>query len=489
MTQYEIIRSVFRDLDPAASHEVTTPPAVAEVYTPTDHESALDADRALVVGDRGMGKTFWASALADPQARAHLDQVFPRLKLNLCDVRIGFAGVDMDANGAISQEVFEQEENRNNFQPELIWRVVIFRAAEAAAASGNSTSRSFSELLRWADEDAERFQNALRELDRVILASGRKLVILFDALDRLGTSWSEIRRRTLALMRVALAFRTYSAIRLKIFMRTDQASDPAMFSFPDASKLLQGRVNLSWERLDLYGLAFSRLVLTDSARQAFSTICQESVGFALPDSEDLPNVLKHDETIQQQVFSGLAGPYMGSDWRKGRTYAWLHNHLADAHGRVSPRSFLVALGAAARNRPEPAKVFDPRGLQIGVQTASQARVAQLEEEFFWISAALAPLADLRVPATRDLFIERWDANNTVRQIVTISSSTGNLAPVEFGEAPVEADSLLLLQALERIGVAETRPDGRVNMPDIFRVASKLLKKGGIPVSSRGRLRG
>lgn len=484
MTHFDIIRNVFRDLDPAASHEVTTPPTVSEVYTPSDHESALDADRALVVGDRGMGKTFWVSALADPQARMYLDEVYPRLKLNHCDVRIGFAGVDMDTNGAISHEVFEQEEVRKGYPAELIWRAVIYRAAEGAVTAGTPTHGSFSDLLQWADADAERFQNSLRKLDGIIREKGRKLVILFDALDRLGTTWAQIRSRTRALMRVALAFRAYAAIRLKIFMRTDQASDPEMFSFPDASKLTQGRVNLSWERQDLYGLAFSRLVLTDPTRQAFSAVCEASVGFALPNEATLPSLLKHDESVQQVIFSAMAGPYMGSDWRKGKTYAWLHNHLADAHGRVSPRSFLVALGAAARNRPEPQRVFDPRGLQMGVQSASQARVNQLAEEFSWITAALAPLADLRVPASRDLFTQRWDESNTVQIIASTSSSGANLAPVEFGEMPAEANSLQLLQALERIGVAETRPDGRINMPDIFRVASKLLKKGGIPVSSR-----
>ncbi|WP_143277278.1 hypothetical protein [Bordetella genomosp. 1] len=484
MTQFDIIRSVFRDLDPAASHEVTTPPDIAEVYTPSDHESALDADRALVVGDRGMGKTFWVSALADSSARSYLNQVYSRLKLDLCDVRIGFAGVDMAADGAISQEVFDEQETRKGYRPELIWRAVIFRAAETAIANSKPMHGTFTELLQWADADAERFQSALRELDRIILASGRKVVILFDALDRLGSSWAEIRRRTLALMRVTLAFRAYSAIRLKIFMRTDQALDPAIFSFPDASKLTQGRVNLSWERRDLYGLAFSRLVLADPARQAFSDICRESVGFSLDNGANLPNMLKHDEPVQQEVFSAMAGQYMGSDWRKGKTYAWLHNHLADAHGRVSPRSFLVALGAAARNRPEPTKVFDPRGLQIGVQAASEARVNQLAEEFPWIKAALEPLADLRVPATRESFIERWDRDDTVKSLVAASTRVGHLVPVEFGDTPTDATSDQLLQALQRIGVAETRPDGRINMPDIFRVASKLLKKGGIPVSSR-----
>ncbi|WP_186020407.1 ATP-binding protein [Burkholderia gladioli] len=484
MNHFDIVREQFRGLDPSASHELSVPPSVGEVYTPADHESALDVDRPLVVGDRGMGKTFWTSALADPTARNFLAQVYPRLMLDKCDIHVGFAGVDMARDGAISQEVFSQMETRDGHPAELIWRAVIYRAASAVAQIGAPIHGSFASLLQWAAADAERFQNSLRQLDDSVSKSGRRLVILFDALDRLGTDWVEIRRRSTALMRVALTFRSYTGIRLKVFMRTDQASDPSMFAFPDASKLTQSRVNLLWERRDLFGLAYSRLLLAPPVREAFGQICAEAVGLTFPQGSDMPSRMKYDEAMQQEIFTAMAGPYMGSDWRKGRTYAWLHNHLADAHGRVSPRSFLVALRAAASQRPEPiSKVFEPRGLQTGVQAASEARVSQLAEEFSWITAALAPLADLRVPASQEAFLSRWEESETADAIAAAASRDGYLAPMEFGEQSGGARSEQLLEALQRIGVAETRPDGRINMPDIFRVASKLLRKGGIRVSA------
>ncbi|MFM0175609.1 hypothetical protein PQR33_40555 [Paraburkholderia sediminicola] len=482
MNHFELIREQFRRLDPSASHELNAPPSVADLYTPADHESALDTDRPLVIGDRGMGKTFWTSALSDPAARSYLAGVYPRLMLERCDVQVGFAGVDMAREGAISQEIFSQLEGRDGYPAELIWRAVIYRAA--SKGTGLPQHPSFNSLLKWAAEDAERFQNSLRQIDESIFKEGKRLVILFDALDRLGNNWSEIRRRSTALMRVALAFRSYTGIRLKVFMRTDQASDPSMFAFPDASKLTQGRVNLLWERRDLFGLAYSQLVRAPAVRHAFGEVCSSAVGLSLPNGSSLPDRIKHDEPVQQEIFAAMAGPYMGSDWRKGRTYTWLHNHLADAHGRVSPRSFLVALRAAALQRPEPtSKVFDARGLQKGVQVASEARVAQLGEEFLWITAALAPLADLRVPANRDVFLSRWEDHRTAGSIATAAHRDGYLAPVEFGEKDGGATSDQLLEALQRIGVAETRPDGRINMPDIFRVASRLLRKGGIRVST------
>ena len=50
-----------------------------------------------------------------------------------------------------------------------------------------------------------------------------------------------------------------------------------------------------------------------------------------------------------------------------------------------------------------------------------------------------------------------------------------LPPFPPKDEPNEAD---LYSALERIGVMERRNDGRIDMPDLFRVAAKLLKKGG-----------
>jgi hypothetical protein len=54
-----------------------------------------------------------------------------------------------------------------------------------------------------------------------------------------------------------------------------------------------------------------------------------------------------------------------------------------------------------------------------------------------------------------------------------------LGPIELSGS-LSGDPGVLLESLRRIGVVERRPDGRINMPDIFRVAAKLLERGGIP---------
>jgi len=473
------IRLALKSVDPAPAHDAVTPPANEEIYAPADHEAALDPDRPLVVGGRGAGKSFWSAALVDPQARAFLGKIYPRLKLSKTRVSLGFSGTDISSQGALSAEIFDQliEDGR---KAELIWRAVFLRSAEDLIEE--ELPQTWRKLVAWCSEDAERLQQALREADKKLIAKGEKLVVVFDALDRLASEWPDIRERTKALMRTTLALSNYRGIAPKIFMRTDQAEDQALVAFPDASKLLGSKVDLYWERKDLYGLLFNLLANNDGKRN-FARLVSEKTGLLMPHGKpiSLPDSLKHDEVKQEQLFVGIAGRYMGSDARRGRTYPWIHNHLADAHGRVSPRTFLMAMREAAINasRSMVDKVVDPRGLQIGLQAASEHRLQQLQEEFLWIPDALEPLADLRVPCEATSIFERWRAAKTVEIITEGAKVNGYLEPVEF-DGPSRHLSIQLLEALKRIGVAERRSDNRINVPDIYRVAAKLLRKGGVP---------
>jgi hypothetical protein len=89
---------------------------------------------------------------------------------------------------------------------------------------------------------------------------------------------------------------------------------------------------------------------------------------------------------------------MGAGPKRGRTYSWLFDHLADAFGETSPRSFITALQKAANHSPAPAETaIDHNGIRAGVQDASEIRVAQLKEDYDWITSVLQALEDLEVP--------------------------------------------------------------------------------------------
>lgn len=481
--EINVLRVALSQLTPAPSHDATTPPSLQQIYTPEGHEAALDPDRVMVIGGRGTGKSFWSATLLNDDTRRFVSQSYPRLHLNKCKVALGFAGVDTDANGAPSREELDDLIETDGCSPEKIWRAVFLRGiARFIPMDLPDELRGPNGLVAWVQEDAARVQQYLRKADETLVRDGLRLVIIFDALDRLGRDWRQIRERTRALLQVTLALRTYRAIKPKIFLRVDQAEDAGVAAFPDASKLLStgARVDLAWESRDLFGLLYTLLANDPDAGNTFAHLVQRSSSVALGDVREhgLPSTLKDSELIQSKVFIELAGPYMGSSASKGRTYTWLHKHLADAYGRVSPRTFLQAIHQASRHRSstDTGLVIPPTGLRMGIQAASELRLQQLKEEYDWIDTVIEPLADQQVPCRAEDLYARWSEADTVAEI---SRSEGqNLEPIEFSEGDARQPATIL-RALLRIGVAERRADGRINIPDIYRVAAKMLRKGGV----------
>lgn len=479
----ELLRIALSQLTPAPSHDAVTPPELQQIYTPEGHEAALDPDRVLVVGGRGTGKSFWSASLLNEQTRRFVAQSYPRLSLDKCRVALGFAGVDTDVNDAPSREELDDLIEVDGHRPEKVWRAVFLRAAGRFVPMGLPTSlRGSDGLVAWVDADAARVQQHLRRADEEMSSQGLRLVVLFDALDRLGRNWGQIRERTRALLLVTLALRTYRAIKPKIFLRVDQAEDAGVAAFPDASKLLSAgaRVDLAWEHRDLFGLLYMLLANDPQAGGTFARVVRRSTSVALENVAlaGLPAALKDSEQIQAKVFIELAGPYMGSSASKGRTYTWLHKHLADAYGRVSPRTFLEAVRHASmyRGGVETGLSIPPVGLRTGIQAASELRLRQLKEEYDWIDSVIEPLADQQVPCRAEDLFARWGEANT---IASMTQTEGQfLEPIEFSEGDVQQPAAIL-KALLRIGVAERRADGRINIPDIYRVAAKMLRKGGI----------
>jgi len=177
----------------------------------------------------------------------------------------------------------------------------------------------------------------------------------------------------------------------------------------------------------------------------------------------------------------MAGEFMADGehgYKKGKTYDWPLKHLADAFDEVTPRSFLGLMIAAAKyGVAPPRRVITPGGIQHGLRAASKTRVDQLHQEFPWIKGVLAPLAGLLLPQKEQEVFKVWRRAGTLQAAITDARKEGYLPPVQpgLGNAVSDRD---LYTALERIGVMLRRRDDRIDMPDLFRVAAKLLKKGG-----------
>lgn len=478
------IREMLANIRPDVSSSVSDPPEPRDIYAPLGHGAALDPNRTLVVGSRGMGKSFWAAAYTSSAARHILSQLYPRIGLDNLTVAQGFTGEEVGE--APSRRVLNQLISAG-ISPEDLWRAVMFRAI--TRSQGDELNRSLREYVSLI-EDAETSEQHFRSASDSLVKSNKRLVVVFDALDRLGEDWPRIRALTLGLLRTALDFRPYRGLGLKIFMRLDQFEDGHVFGFPDASKLKAEAVRLEWQPRDLYGLVFTQLARSDTSASSFEKVTQSAriVLEAIDGLPTLPLRLREDEVLQESVLQRIAGKYMGADHRKGRTYTWLTNHLTDAKSEVSPRSFLRALSEAARTTPAPPRLaIDPNGIREGIKAASEIRFEQLLEDHGWARRALEPLADQSVPCDERDFLARWRSDDTIQKIALDVEARLYLGPVELVDVKSAPESALL-DAFIRLGVVERRTDNRINMPDIYRVAANLLRRGGVPPQRQRRAR-
>jgi hypothetical protein len=485
-TQIGILRDGLKLLPQVAAHAATNTPDLRTIFTPQSHEGALDPSREIVVGDRGVGKSFWSSVLKDDAARTAIAPIYPRLHLEKLNVCLGFSEV-IGRNEYPSARTLSSL-LASSITPDVIWRSVILNTVNPVLFPKDWSSMEWAARCAWVKHNPEKEEATLVRFNEQLQQAGKCHLIIFDALDRLGNDWGSIRLLTRALLTVVLDQRSFSAFRSKVFIRPDMESDRDIWSIRDGSKLKQNIVNLNWSTKDLFGFVWHWFLLDPKTRIQFTLLSNKlvNVPINIPVGEHLlkvPHAILEDEAKQKKLFEALAGKMMGAGSRKGHPYTWIPKHLADARGRVSLRSFIIALRDAASTTPmtaATAMTYDQ--IKRGVQTASRNRVEQLKEDYGWIEDVLRPLAGLSTPNDDGEFIERWKKDGAIHKILSLKLTTPDcLIPVEL-EGSKEEDSDVyekLIDALINIGVAERRDDNRLNVPDLFQVASGMVRKGGV----------
>ena len=440
----------------------TTSVDTKTMYAPPAHEVALAFDRPLIVGGRGTGKSYWAAALCQPKARKRLMKLYPRAKRSLRDTRIfhGFAGRLGAESAPFAATAGELLKLMEHAPPDHVWRAVLCRyladRPDAALAemydSGTTKDQAFRDRL-------------------VTIGGGAPVLMVCDALDRLSTSWASVRGLCRGLLQLALDLRGFRQANVKVFLRRDQFEDAGLFDFPDASKLRTGAVELDWEHDELYGLLFQG-VQADLSEDVW----QQQLSPLMPESGD------QGSEPYRRAFEHVAGEFMGTDRRRGFTYTWIPKHLADTSHRASPRSFIVAIGRAAESAvPNTATPIDYRGIHEGVRAASTTRVDELREDHPWITTVLNDLEGLTVPCSPGQLMRRWRDRKTARRVRDSgggSESPG--VPIALESGTSETDERALLDALVTLRVVEIRETtNRVNVPDIYRVAARIGRRGGV----------
>jgi hypothetical protein len=446
-------------------------------FFPAGHRGVLDMRRQLVVGNRGMGKSFWTHALHNAELRERLARVYSLPALANTEVVIGFNGSErLTEIAPTTDEVAGAL--KNDCDPELIWRAVLLRAAYSFGAAGPTPP--LSEALNTLAASPGRYAEVLTAADDALIRQKKSLLIVFDALDRLGQDWGAIRALTKGLLIRTVGLQSFGAIRAKIFMRVDQFADTELFRFPDSSKITNDRVDLAWQPYELYGLLLFELLRCAGAKDELLALAtQTNTLSALPQNGQL-NTSALDE--QAMLVTGLAGEFMGGHKKRGRVYTWVPLHLGDADNNCSPRTFLTAWKSAAGHIPPPTEqAVDHLGLIDGVRRASGTRLAELREDYPWIDSPLEPLRRQFVPISREDLFALWLDRNVVRNILSEAETRSWLAPIDLISTQ---DPAALLDTMARIAVMEVRANGKINVPDIFRVEAEILRKGGVAVPRR-----
>ena len=472
----EQAREALANLPEGTSHGNV--PAPGDVYLPRSHLKAMHPDSLLVTGMRGAGKTFWWSALQDSAVRQLVGRQAMRSTLSEnTEVLTGF-GVTPALDRYPDKDVLRNLLS-TDIEPRIVWRTV--QALQLAQIDHPLRQMdSWKTRAGYVKDNPEQVGSLFEERDRKFHEQGTNCLILFDALDRCADDWVEMYRAIRGLLQTALEMRSYQRLRVKIFLRSDQVDESKIADFPDASKVLSSAVELSWPRNELYGLLWHYLANGengDSFRTFLGGSDWTSTNVGQQQLFVVPRRLLSREDDQREKFHEIAGPWMGLGPKRGFPYTWISNHLADTEGRVSPRSFLSALRAAADDttdhRPDHKFALHFESIKRGVQKASVIRVSELQEDYPWVHRVLAPLEGMVVPCGFEEVTERWKGVLD-RLTEEVEQNEVKLPPLHIDQGPggIRSD-------LESLGVFLKMGDGRVNIPDVFRVGYGLGRRGGV----------
>lgn len=489
--------------------------SATQLYLPWSHSRALRLESSLVIGARGVGKSVWSQALQDPvlqdpeRYKILPDNSFPYP----LQVSPGF-GTALKLANYPPPETFDALLSQHSYPAHAIWQAVLCRAlamtmeqdAQQAIPMGN-----WRETVAWVvANDGESVAALIEQADNWLQERNKGFLLVFDALDRVSSTgrWRIVDQAIRDLLRLALQLKASRRLHVKVFLRTDQYERGNFADIPDLSKLQATRVELVWSAIDLHGLLWQRLTnapSNTSTRHRFRTWCHNAARsqpslLDLLDSDPfggspsstptvgegerwpLPRVLQQNNQLQRNLFEKLAGPWMGTDRRRGVPYLWIVNHLADGQGQTSPRSFLAAIREAAedslqRYRDYP-RALHYESLKRAVQAASQIRINELDEDHPWMRELMKPLKSLLVPCTPDQFEDRWQT-----KFGQVPDKVPDL-PERLPERLSKQGFQGVMNYLEQLGLITFMLDGRINMPDLYRLGFRLGRRGGIKPALR-----
>lgn len=287
----------------------------------------------------------------------------------------------------------------------------------------------------------------LQLADDALAEAGFDVWVLFDRLDVAFAENHALEANALrSLFRVYLDMLGFSAIKLKIFLRSDIWRAITEEGFREASHITR-TVNISWNDRSLLNLIVQRLV---------------SNGSLLEFTDANRHAILADATKQRTWFDGLVPDQIDSG-RNPKTFEWIVGRVRDGQGIVAPREIIHLMDqtreaqVAALERGEPAPeggaIFGRAAFRDALLPVSKVR---LEQTIFAEYPAFKP------------FIEKLTSEKTNQSAATLAE-LWQIAPEEAQEV---ADRLVDIGFFEARG-PRTDPDYWV--PFLYRSALEMVQ--------------
>lgn len=467
-----------------AEHEADDATALLRFFLPTpSFRRALDPNAMLVVGERGAGKTELFRVLGTGQGFAALEAVRPGETLK------PVAGFGRVLQQQTDQPLGASVQSALQGSDEAGWRAFwvgmlaarLLRQGEPLELPETVAKalQTPAHLAGWLPELVAAHDSVVVALDRLdaqLQQHRQTVLVAYDELDRVVPHYLGLFPPLRALLALWLeGWRRWQRLRPKIILRTD-LWESRLLAFPGAARINNHRVILEWQPPWLYRMAVKRMLNGPAPLADFAREGARRYGFPLQERQDplLGVMPAMDEDAFAGMVTALVGEYMGANPRKGWSYDWPPNHLPDSQGRLLPRPFLQLLALAARTARERAApsasevgpLLTPEDFRVGLERTSEARLRELQEEHPWLEPLRRAFEGGAVPMDREEALSRL-------QSVPWPEQGDERAP------PTTDAARLLDEYLVRLGIFESRPDSRLNTPDLYRHALKLSRKGGV----------
>jgi hypothetical protein len=474
-----------------AEHESNQEERFVKNFLPiADYRYVLEPSTLLILGGRGVGKTELFRLLALPSGRQSLVKTLGIRSLATLSQTTWIAGFGRTSRIGrrfpTPESVEIQLGNATSIEWRSFWIGLIlgsllqeedfkfrdFLIQKIGVEIVTVLEGDLSRLSIWqpiVNQDFEKLNSALDELDQKLIETDNWLFITYDELDRLVTSYTALAAPIRELLALWLdRSRRWDRIRPKIFLRTDLFQEDFL-KFPDASKLQAHQVKLEWKHSWLYQLLVKRLANSGAEMTKY---LQSIPGLIVESENGLGWTATSNERLFEELIEKMIGKYMGVNAKKGITYRWIPNHLQDTGGRIAPRSFLKLFALAATSRRQQysfventTTLLQPSDLQGALINTSEARIRELAyEEYPWLESLKTSLVGLKVPVQKDKFLE-------ILRSTVWSENIGKQPPASNPEE--------ILKYLLQLGVVESRSDGRINMPEIYLYGFGVKRQGGV----------